>query len=58
MNVVGYENVKVRRELMVGISKGVATNGNGLGVELEPKNFKARPSKIKVVVCVKKMAHL
>jgi hypothetical protein len=40
MNVVGYENVKVRRELMVGISKGVATNGNGLGVELEPKNFK------------------
>jgi hypothetical protein len=35
MSVVGCKKVKVHEELMVKISKGMATNGNGLGVELE-----------------------
>jgi hypothetical protein len=42
---------------MVGICKGVATNGNGLGIEFESKNFKTQLGKIKVVVHAKKMAH-
>jgi hypothetical protein len=36
--------------------KGIITNRNELGVELESKIFKAQSSKIKVVVCVNKMA--
>jgi hypothetical protein len=42
---------------VAGIGKGMATNGNGFGVELELKNLKARSSEIRVVVNVKKMAH-
>jgi hypothetical protein len=32
--VVGYEKAKVHEELMTTIGKGMATNENGLGVEL------------------------
>ncbi len=35
MNVVNYEKAKVHEELMAKIGKGMATNGNELGVELE-----------------------
>jgi hypothetical protein len=38
--------------------KEVATNKNGLGVELKTKNFKAPSSKIRVVMRANKMAHL
>jgi hypothetical protein len=38
--------------------KEVATNKNGLGVELKTKNFKAPSSKIRVVMHANKMAHL
>ncbi len=41
---------------MVGICKGMTTNGNGLGIEFELKNFKAQLGEIKVVVHAKKMA--
>jgi hypothetical protein len=40
---------------VVGINKGMATNG--LGIEFELKNFKAQLGEIKVVVHAKKMAH-
>jgi hypothetical protein len=33
--VVGYKKDKVHGELMTGIGKGMATNKNELGVELE-----------------------
>ncbi len=42
---------------MAGKCNEVATNGNGLGIELISKNSKARLGKIKVVVHVNKMAH-
>ncbi len=45
--MVGYEKAKVHKGLMTGIGKGMATNKNGLGVELELKNFKVHPSEIK-----------
>jgi hypothetical protein len=35
MSVVDCEKVKVHGELVAKISKGMATNGNGLGVELK-----------------------
>jgi hypothetical protein len=35
MSVVDYEKIKVHGELVAKIGKGMATNGNGLGVELE-----------------------
>jgi hypothetical protein len=35
----------------------VATNGNGLGIELNLKNFKVRLGEVKVVVRANKMAH-
>jgi hypothetical protein len=34
----------------------MATNGNGLGIELNLKNFKAQLGEIKVVVHANKMA--
>ncbi len=40
MSVVSCEKAKVHEELVAGIGKEVATNKNGLGVELESKNFK------------------
>jgi hypothetical protein len=40
--MVGCEKVKVHGELVVGIGKEMATNGNGFGIELESKSFKAR----------------
>jgi hypothetical protein len=52
--VVGYEKAKVHEELMTRIGKGMATNKNGLGVELELKNFKVQSGEIRVVVCAKK----
>ncbi len=52
--MVGYEKAKVHEELMTGIGKGMATNKNGLGVELELKNFKVQSSEIRVVVYAKK----
>jgi hypothetical protein len=33
--MVGCEKAKVHRELVAGSGKGVATNENGLGVELK-----------------------
>jgi hypothetical protein len=42
---------------VVGIGKGMTTNGNGLGVELELKTLKVHSNEIGVVVNVKKMAH-
>jgi hypothetical protein len=38
-------------------SKEVATNKNGLGVELKTKNSKAPSCKIRVVMRANKMAH-
>jgi len=38
--MVSCEKDKVHGELVVGIDKEVATNRNGLKVELESKNFK------------------
>jgi hypothetical protein len=35
----------------------MATNRNGLGIELNSKDSKVQSSKIEVVVCVSKMAH-
>jgi hypothetical protein len=55
--MVNSEKTTVHWELVVGIGKGVAINENGLGIELESKDFKARLSEIRVVVCAKKMAH-
>jgi hypothetical protein len=52
--VVGYEKANIHGELMTRIGKGMATNKNGLGVELESRNFKVQSSEIKVVVCAKK----
>jgi hypothetical protein len=43
-------------EEVVGKGKGIITNRNELGVELKSKIFKAQSGKIKVVVCVNKMA--
>ncbi len=43
-------------EEAIGKGKGIITNRNELGVELESKIFKAQSSKIRVVVCVNKMA--
>ncbi len=52
------KRLKFTREEAIEIGKGVATNRNGLGIELNLKNFKARLGEVKVVVCVNKMAHL
>ncbi len=41
-------------EEAVGKSKGIITNRNELGVELESEIFKVQSSKIRVVVCVNK----
>jgi hypothetical protein len=41
---------------MVGKCKEVATNGNGLGIELILKNSKAQLGEIKMVVHINKMA--
>jgi hypothetical protein len=41
---------------VVGIGKGVATNRNELGVELELKNSMVRLSEVRVMACTKKMA--
>jgi hypothetical protein len=38
--VVSCEKVKAHKELLAKISKGMATNKNGFGVEFESKNFK------------------
>jgi len=35
----------------------MATDKNGLGIELNSKDSKAQSGKIEVVVCVSKMAH-
>ncbi len=43
-------------EEVVEIGKGMATNRNGLRVELELKNFKAQSNEIGVVVHVNKVA--
>ncbi len=50
---------RLRFMLEQAISKGeeVATNGIGLGIEFESKKSKVWSSKIKVVMCVNKMAH-
>jgi hypothetical protein len=42
-------------EEVVGKCKEVATNGNGLGIELISKNSKAQLGNIKIVVHVNKM---
>ncbi len=52
-----WKGLKFTREKAVEIGKGVATNENGLGIELNLKNFKARLGEVKVVVCANKMAH-
>ncbi len=52
-----WKGLKFTREEAVEISKGVATNGNGLGIELNLKNFKVRLGEVKVVVRANKMAH-
>jgi hypothetical protein len=44
------------KEETINMSKGVTTNKNGLGVELNSKNFKARLGKIGVVVNASKVA--
>jgi hypothetical protein len=44
-------------EEVVEKSKGMTTNRNGFGVELNSKNSKVRLGKIKVVVRANKMAH-
>ncbi len=56
MNVVGCEKDKVHREVKVGIGKGVAINGNELGVKLKSKKSKAQSCKIGVVMHANKMA--
>jgi hypothetical protein len=43
-------------EEVVGKGKGIITNRNELGVELELKIFKVQLGKIRRVVCVNKMA--
>lgn len=50
---------RLRFMLEQAISKGeeVATNGIRLGIEFELKKSKVWSSKIKVVMCVNKMAH-
>ncbi len=45
-------------EEVVGKCKEVATNGNGLGIKLIPKNSKVHLSEIKMVVHANKMACL
>ncbi len=45
--MISCEKAKVDEELVVGIGKEVATNGNGLGVELKSKNFKVPLGEIK-----------
>ncbi len=57
MNVVNYKKVKVHGKATTKLGKGMATNGNGLGVKLNSKKFKARLGKIKVVVHANKVAH-
>jgi hypothetical protein len=44
-------------EEVVRKGKGVATNKNGLGIELISKNSKAQSSDIRVVVCANIMVH-
>jgi hypothetical protein len=39
--MVNYEKAQVHRKATSKLGKGVATNKNGLGVELNTKNFKA-----------------
>jgi hypothetical protein len=48
--------LKFTKEETTNIGKGVATNKNGLGIELNSKNFKVRLGKIKVVMCASKVA--
>jgi hypothetical protein len=50
------KRLKFTREEAIEIGKGVATNGNGLGIELGLKNFKARLGEVKVMVRANKMA--
>jgi hypothetical protein len=64
MNIMGFcecgqlwKGLKFIREEVVEIGKGVATNGNGLGIELNLKNFKVWLGEVKVVVRANKMAH-
>jgi hypothetical protein len=54
--VVACKKAKVHEELLVGICKGVATKGNGLGIKFKLKKFKVGSSKIGVVVRAKKVA--
>jgi len=51
-SVVNCKKAKVHRKLLDGICKGVSTNGNGLGIEFELKNFKVGSSKIGGWWCV------
>jgi hypothetical protein len=44
-------------EETIGLGEGMAPSRNGLGVELESKNFKVPSSKLRVVVCAIKVAH-
>ncbi len=55
--MVNYEKAQVHRKATSKLGKGVATNKNGLGVELNTKNFKAWSCKIGVVVLANKVAH-
>jgi len=57
VNVVNYKKGKVHGKATTKLGKGVATNGNGLGVKFDSKKFKARLGKIEVVVHVNKVAH-
>jgi hypothetical protein len=38
--MVSCEKAKVHWEIVVGISKRVAINGNGFGIDFKTKNFK------------------
>jgi hypothetical protein len=56
--VVSCKKAKVHEELVAGIGKEVATNKNGLGVELESKNSKDQSTEIRWWVCARKMTRL
>ncbi len=55
--MVDYEKDKVCGVEATIKSKEVATNGNGLGVEIVSKNSKIQLGKIRMVVDVNKMAY-
>lgn len=55
--MVGHEKVKVHGEGNNQEGKGMATNGNELGVKFRLKNSKARLSEIELVMHANKMAH-